>query len=248
MKTENIKDYLASFPYIYDSVQYYYRKFRSTEVIKFLKSYTKENKETINFIQVGANDGMVNDPVRDFITREGWRGILVEPLPNVFELLKKNYKSRYHQNLTFLNMAVSSDTKDDFKIWTFDEKFLEKLSFGKRLNLLRKASFNRQHLLKFVSSEDAKHIIEVSVPCISLNKLYQEYFTKKYNKLHVLIMDTEGHERNILSNVDFNLINPEVIILETALYGPEERSWIESLLIKNNYKIVSSGEDTIACK
>lgn len=248
MKTEFIKDYLISFPYIYDHVQYFYRKYHATEVIKFLKAYTKESKETINFIQIGANDGMVNDPIRDFITRKNWKGVLIEPLPNVFGLLKKNYRKKYHQFLTFLNMAVSSDTKEDFEIWTFDQKFLDTLPFGKRLNLLRKASFNREHLLKFVSPEDAKYIIKASVPSISLNELYREYFMKRYEKLHILVMDTEGHEKDILSKVDFSLIDPEVVILETDLYGPEEKNWIESLLINNNYEIISSGADTIARK
>jgi hypothetical protein len=33
------------------------------------------------FIQVGAFDGITTDPLHKYITRYGWRGILMEPQP-----------------------------------------------------------------------------------------------------------------------------------------------------------------------
>ena len=45
------------------------------------------------FIQVGANDGRTGDPIRKHIERYQWRGLLLEPLPNVFEVLTRNYQN-----------------------------------------------------------------------------------------------------------------------------------------------------------
>ena len=33
------------------------------------------------FLEIGANDGVANDPIYPFVSRFGWTGIMVEPLP-----------------------------------------------------------------------------------------------------------------------------------------------------------------------
>ncbi len=35
------------------------------------------------FIQVGANDGALHDPLRRELIRRNWRGIMIEPVPYV---------------------------------------------------------------------------------------------------------------------------------------------------------------------
>ena len=42
------------------------------------------------FIQVGANDGDQLDPLRTSVHCADWRGIMVEPVPYVFQKLKAN--------------------------------------------------------------------------------------------------------------------------------------------------------------
>jgi hypothetical protein len=39
------------------------------------------SKDKVRFIQIGANDGIKNDPVHAFIKKYYWTGILVEPIP-----------------------------------------------------------------------------------------------------------------------------------------------------------------------
>ena len=43
--------------------------------------------QPLSFIQVGANDGVYGDPLRSYVRRFGWKGILVEPQQDVFERL-----------------------------------------------------------------------------------------------------------------------------------------------------------------
>ena len=59
----------------------------------FISKFVNEvgKKDDFFFIQVGANDGLMCDPIRQFIVKHSWGGILVEPVPDYFELLKKNY-------------------------------------------------------------------------------------------------------------------------------------------------------------
>ena len=39
------------------------------------------------FVQIGSNDGVTSDPLQYFVDRYAWSGILVEPVPHVFERL-----------------------------------------------------------------------------------------------------------------------------------------------------------------
>ena len=56
-----------------------------------LKSLAHLN-EPIFFMNIGANDGLAGDPLREFIVTKGWNGILVEPVDYVFQRLVKAYR------------------------------------------------------------------------------------------------------------------------------------------------------------
>lgn len=67
-------------------------------------------------IQIGANDGKTEyskvggkDYVFDFLMgNPKWSAVLVEPIPETFEMLKENYAAR-RDGLAFLNYAVAED-------------------------------------------------------------------------------------------------------------------------------------------
>lgn len=50
------------------------------------------SSKPFRFIQVGANDGIHGDPLRAYIERHHWHGILVEPQPDVFARILENYR------------------------------------------------------------------------------------------------------------------------------------------------------------
>ncbi len=57
------------------------------------------------FVQVGANDGKSGDPLHKVIRRGSLRGLLVEPQPEPFDRLQKNYSGV--PGLQFENSAVA---------------------------------------------------------------------------------------------------------------------------------------------
>jgi hypothetical protein len=66
---------------------------------------TFEARENVFFVQIGSNDGSRGDPLYAAVRRHGhWRGILVEPVPFVFERLKNNYDN--DPRLIFENVAI----------------------------------------------------------------------------------------------------------------------------------------------
>src|SRR4051812_25620205 len=64
------------------------------------------------FVQIGANDGLHDDPVRQHALAHRWRGILVEPDPVHFARLTSNYAG--HSNLTLVNAAVGTGEEMTF--------------------------------------------------------------------------------------------------------------------------------------
>ena len=46
-----------------------------------ISAMMKASSGPFRFVQVGANDGIYGDPLRTYIERHHWRGILVEPSP-----------------------------------------------------------------------------------------------------------------------------------------------------------------------
>src|SRR5271157_3744519 len=57
------------------------------------------------FVQIGANDGVCCDPIREYVIKSHWRGLLVEPVPFLFRRLVENYRDE--PQLIFENVAVA---------------------------------------------------------------------------------------------------------------------------------------------
>ena len=71
-----------------------------------LRAVTHLDDHEFFFIQVGANDGISHDPLRAYIERYHWSGILIEPQPRVFARLCRNYESQ--PQLRFVNAALAA--------------------------------------------------------------------------------------------------------------------------------------------
>lgn len=50
-----------------------------------------EHGEQCRFLQIGAYDGISTDPLRKFIERFAWRGVMLEPQPGPAEQLRRLY-------------------------------------------------------------------------------------------------------------------------------------------------------------
>ena len=61
-----------------------------------METFLKKNKGMF-IIQIGANDGKIDDPIYEFVTNYPQKvsGILIEPVKDYFEELKTNYNSTY---------------------------------------------------------------------------------------------------------------------------------------------------------
>lgn len=237
-----IKNHIKTHPRLYDLLNFI-RPIESN-MEKWLDSFSKVNNRNINFVQIGASDGLRWDNVRRFIIRDKWNGIFVEPLPDIFEMLKKNYSHLKNQKLIFVNVAVSSKNGESI-LWSYSDKFCDSLSFEDKLFYLRKSSFDKTHveasLKNFDDIEDKMKCLHIR--CMSLNSLVQEYWDS--TKIDLILIDTEGHDDTIIRTIDFKVIRPKAICFESHNLGLRKQD-IYDYLSEKGYKVSELNGDSVA--
>src|SRR3990172_3462169 len=136
--------YARTSPRIYDLAKLLSRRLGSDSIAyRILAQFERDNRE-VTFLQIGSNDGMSNDPLREFIVRnESWSGCFVEPLPHLFAKLVRSYDYLHRPSLVFRNVAISG-TSGTLPIYRIASRFHSR--FPEWVDQV--ASFERRHLLK----------------------------------------------------------------------------------------------------
>ncbi len=244
---EQLKDYVRTKPHLYDFLKLIRRRIfpKPDPTYDFFDSFSKSHSGKVNFVQIGANDGLRNDPIREFVIRDRWKGIFVEPLLTVFGMLQNNYAYASNSGLVFVNAAISASDSNSFIFYTFDNCFLQSLSLEKRLDYLRKASFDRKHVEHHISKMSEGAIKEIEVTCLTMTSFLNKYWTG--GKIDLLVIDAEGHEPSIIKSIDFDKFQPEAIYFESHNLG-EGKGTLFGVLNDNGYSVSEIGGDAIALK
>lgn len=193
------------------------------------------------FVQVGSNDGVSADPIRDLIlANEDWRGIFIEPLRQPFERLRNNYGNE--GRFIFVNAAVS-DTPGMRRMYYVSED--ARTVLGEELpwysDLL--GSFDRQHIVKHFGGRLAPYIREEQVKCMALSDILLEYGVERIDLLHI---DVEGYDYNVLTQVNYARYSPAVILYEHIHLSSEDRKSAIELLKGYGYGVTEYSQDTLA--
>ena len=201
--------------------------------IFFLEKLAKKQGQ-INFIQVGANDGISFDNIYPFFKSHQCKGLLIEPLPHFFARLKLNYADS--PSIVPLNIALHP-TERTFDIYSVNPKELYKYPHW----VSGIASFNKEHLIQ--NSVNENDLITETVPCMSLSKLIAEHGLQNLDYLQI---DTEGFDDEIIKMIDFGQVKPKLIKFESIHLSPEKKLSTVRLLKSNGYKIIDERRDMIA--
>lgn len=191
-------------------------------------------KDTLFFLQVGASDGVTNDPLFPLIQKYGTKlkGVCVEPLPDVFEKLNSNYKS--YPEIKLENAALT-DTDGDVLIY-------RPVAKGDSL-VSQKSSLKKEIVMKHGFSKT--QLEEVSVKGISTLNLLSKY---QISSIDILQVDTEGNDYQIVRQVLDCGIFPSVIHYENLHLSKQETEGMRQLLAQNSYQAIESQKDTLAVK
>ena len=199
----------------------------------------KENE--IRYLQIGANDGVLVDPMYEFVCRnhKAISGLLVEPIEIYFQRLKENYR-RFPK---ILPIAVAIHTSASEMTMYMADSSVRNNDKGVPSAI---SSFDRSHLLRSGYLQDSE-IVEIKVPCTSVFDLLTKH---KMLDINVLIIDTEGYDFQILSALDLDQIRPKVIRFEHGLADGTMSSMDFEYLIKRlngfGYQTTIDNNDAIA--
>lgn len=213
-----------------------YARFRSPRVVpEFAKIYPNAF-----FIQIGSNDGDQLDPLKDAIRTKNWKGIMVEPVPYVFEKLKQRHGD--NPRLTLENIAISRQAG----VMPFyhlrnaeEEKGLEKPP--RWYDAL--GSFSRDVVLKHADLIPDLHerLMESNVNVTTFDELCRKNNVQKVDLIHI---DTEGHDFEILKTIDLPRYRPKVVIYEHHHLNPTDRAAAQEYLRKAGYGVFEEVLDT----
>lgn len=170
------------------------------------------------FVEVGAFDGETHSNTSG-LADYGWRGIYVEPVLAAAKLCKIRHQDN---NVEVVNCLVGADhRKRNIKLagelsTTIDNP---------------KALYASVGLHDLYQASDLNKTIEVTQ--VPLNYILSDSDIPK--RFHLLILDTEGMECEILNTLDFTKYHPKMIIVEMH---EEDPLWEAVETIKyDNYNI-----------
>lgn len=233
---ENSNNYkLLSF--LYHWKDKYWQPPRYSNLNDLLAVYSKINKE-INFIQVGSNDGITNDPLYPFIQEFSWSGVCIEPLPSNFKKLTDTYKN--HSNIHLLNAAIGSGKEE--KIYFINPEKADRLGILLPPWYNQLASFNKNLVIADLQGEGKAEVIdEAMISSFSFQKVIDKFYITKVDLLHI---DTEGADWLILSSFPFDSITPEVIVFEHNHLKLADYKKANQFLKSRGFKLLRVGTDT----
>lgn len=203
--------------------------------LEFVVAHLMLRRKDLFFIQIGANDGITNDPLYKFITEFGWQGILVEPMPESFAALQETHRGR--PGLTLLNAALAGED-GTLPIYTV------RIDAGTFQKAQMYSSFDRNVVLRnsrFVP-DIANRIEEVQVKAVSMKTLLGHAGSRPVD---ILAIDAEGFDYTILKMIDFTRLKPAIILYEHTHLNKADQEAAAELLAAHGYRMTRDTLDTI---
>lgn len=187
-----------------------------------------------SFVQVGANDGVLDDPIRELVIRHSLPGLLIEPLPDLFEKLQDNYRGQ--PQLRFENAAVMPSA-GELTIYRV------RADAPVHAHWHGIASFSRANLL--AQGVPPEHIEAQPVRGAPLGELLARHGMRDVTLLQV---DTEGFDAEVIRSAFDAGLRPSIINYEHCWLKPDLRHATKLLLDREGYSFIETGKDTLALR
>jgi FkbM family methyltransferase len=228
---------------------------RGTEFRHFLGVFLRKARlSDFFFIQVGANNGVSNDYLHDFIVNFDLEGILVEPQPHVFAELRRNYIDCPKVKLE--NVAIADeDGEKTFYTIKPELEFLQYVNQIASLNREHSRRLIEQHLAQEASAEVVKEfkarkltsddcIQVLTVRSSTFPSLLASYSVPRYDFLQI---DAEGFDYEVLKAAEIGRYRPSFINYEHEHLSKRDQQQSWRLLKGLGYNIFTHGRgDTAA--
>jgi FkbM family methyltransferase len=233
-----IRNILAKFGYRVQGTRHYPRQLlepaalRSIEFDDVVCRRMFEFGSELIFIQVGGFDGVTKDPLRKYINRCGWRGIIVEPQSGPANKLRELYRD--NDRIVILQAAVN-DNSGKRALFTVSSSTAPAWAAGL-------ASFQRDTIVKHCDLIPGLEsmIVEDAVDCITFDEVLEAL---QHKQIDLLQIDTEGADGHILSLFPLDRARPAIIHWEIKHLNTAEREECLDRLAGFGYRFAPSGDE-----
>jgi FkbM family methyltransferase len=186
----------------------------------------------VRFIQIGANDGLQEDPVRAWITTYPWSGVLVEPQPSLVSVLRTLYVDNPR---IIVEQALVSNKSGKAKFYYFKTGEMNVVA-----SMSRAAIETHRHSVKDFDAA----LAEVELDCVTFPDLLAKH---RMERVDFLQIDAEGHDLEILKTIDLDRLRPPVICYENCNLSSEDAIICRTMLSQHGYSFANFLGDTVAC-
>ena len=196
-----------------------YRFFGLNNMDKKLRKYLPNRKGF--FVELGANDGLKQSNTKYFELFRGWSGILIEPEPNNYNLLRHNRS----ENSKYFNAAcVSFDFPEVEIAMIYSDLMTTPLEGHSEIpNARTHAKLGEE----FWGGES----YEFLAPARTLNSILKE--ANAPLNIQLLSLDVEGAELEVLLGLNFKHFNFDFLLVESR-----NISTLEEMLRPSGYYVI----------
>lgn len=196
----------------------------------------------VYFIQIGSNDADRSDPLRPYVISRGWRGVLVEPVPYVFERLRSRYGST--PGIELVNAAIADrDGRLPFYFVAQSEDPDLPSWYDQIGSLSLQSVLHPYHVANI--PDLAQRVLCAEVPCLTLQSLLHEHPLPTVDLVHV---DAEGHDDDIVAQIDLVSLRPTLLLYEHQHLNDDRRAALTARLGENGYVVLDLGPDALAVR
>lgn len=206
------------------------------DVLDLLLTRISAERPDFFFVQIGANDGLTDDPIRQFVTKYHWHGVLIEPQPQVFQRLLKNYGEE--KQLVFENTAIA-DKDGTVRLFVADHRH-------ETANLTVFASLSKDALIRGLDNPKAVgiqvRVQSVEVPAISVRTLLAKHGIAKVD---LLLTDVQGYDREVVEQFLICGVKPTIIHFEHCHTARPALDALYRELVGHGYRFNELENDTL---
>lgn len=194
--------------------------------------------QVLEIIQIGANDGVKDDPLQGIIGQPGTRALLVEPQPACVKKLRSKYKD--NPNVIIAEKAVGAESG---KITLF--RFEDDLDNSRQISVF--CSTDKSHLERWKGRLGiSSNIISFDTEMLSLAELTSTFH---FSNLDILMTDVEGFDYEILHPYLRGCSAvPRWLIYEKCNLSPEQQASLISLAKLGGCEVFDFGMDALVHK
>jgi FkbM family methyltransferase len=182
------------------------------------------------FIEVGANDGINQSNTLFFEKYLGWKGLLIEAIPDLANKCQKNRPKCITENCALVAFDYPGKTIE--------------VDYCNLMSCVRGAfydeSVSSEHIKsgkKYLKKSESPYTVEV--PAKPLSGVLDFH---NINQIDLLSLDVEGYEAEVLQGIDFTRHTPRYLLIEVRKAQKEK---IEQILgsLYRPLAILNSTED-----